>query len=132
VPIFLDGMAIQFFRGVGPNIQRMAPFRSFNFFVGANNAGKSTALDCLHRYVKHGPGSLNPSDEHRGDVSGQFTVAMAMRRRWLDGDAALVRDRFEDWFTGLLPKPTILIRQKTWQGFRSSPSRRNDAELMWG
>src|ERR1700687_3318692 len=32
---------------------------------------------------------------------------------------------------GLLPKPTTSIRQKTWQSFRSSTSRRNDAEFMW-
>jgi hypothetical protein len=71
-------LAIQFFRGIGANIQKLAPFRSFTFFVGANNVGKSTALDCLHRYVKHSTGPLNPSDEHGGDVSGQFTIPLAI------------------------------------------------------
>ena len=71
-------MAIQFFRGIGANVQKMAPFRSFNFFVGANNVGKSTALDCLHRYVKTSSVSLNPSDEHRGTKSGTFAIGLAV------------------------------------------------------
>ncbi|MGE9007248.1 ATP-dependent nuclease [Leptospira interrogans] len=78
MPVFLDGMAIQFFRGIGSNVQKMAPFKSFNFFVGANNVRKSTALDCLHRYMNNSPGKLNSSDEHRGEVSGQFSIASAI------------------------------------------------------
>jgi len=80
VPIFLEGIAIQFFRGIGAEIQRLAPFREFNFFVGANNVGKSTVLDCLHKYAKNNTGSLNASDEHKGEVSGQFSVAQAISR----------------------------------------------------
>jgi predicted ATPase len=74
MPIFLNGLAIQFFRGIGKDIQKLDPFKGFNFFVGANNVGKSTVLDCLHRYAKQIGPQLIPSDIHRGASTGEFTL----------------------------------------------------------
>jgi predicted ATPase len=70
--VFLDGIAVGFFRGVGPNVQSLGPFRDFNFFVGANNAGKSTALDVIHRHfgADQAP-SFQPVDHYRGQSTGQ-------------------------------------------------------------
>jgi AAA15 family ATPase/GTPase len=51
MPIYLHAFALQYYRGIGPNIQRLSPFREFNFFIGANNAGKSTILDFLSKYL---------------------------------------------------------------------------------
>jgi predicted ATPase len=47
VPIFLNGLALRNYRGIGSTMLRLAPFREFNFFIGANNAGKSTILDFM-------------------------------------------------------------------------------------
>jgi hypothetical protein len=55
MPIFLKGLALQNFRGIGSELQKLHPFREFNFFIGPNNAGKSTVLDFLARF-------LNPND----------------------------------------------------------------------
>jgi hypothetical protein len=74
MPIFLNRLAIQFFRGIGKDIQKLDPFKGFNFFVGANNVGKSTVLDCLHRYAKQIGPQLIPSDIHRGASTGEFTL----------------------------------------------------------
>jgi ribosome biogenesis GTPase A len=52
MPIFLQGLALQNYRGIGPQIQKMAPFREFNFFIGANNSGKSTALNFLRSHLE--------------------------------------------------------------------------------
>jgi hypothetical protein len=44
MPIFLEGISLAFFRGIGPEVQYLGPFKDFNFFVGANNAGKSRCV----------------------------------------------------------------------------------------
>ncbi|WP_206240154.1 AAA family ATPase [Novosphingobium terrae] len=54
----------------------------FNFFIGPNNAGKSTFLDLVHRYfpVPHGTGGRNLNtifDRHRGPRSGDFAIRIA-------------------------------------------------------
>lgn len=48
MPVYVDGLAIQFYRGIGPKTQFIGPFSSLNFFIGANNSGKSTALNFIH------------------------------------------------------------------------------------
>ena len=40
MPIYLHGLALQFYRGIGPDLQKLAPFKDFNFFIGANNSGQ--------------------------------------------------------------------------------------------
>ncbi|SDE20153.1 hypothetical protein [Ruegeria marina] len=45
VQVFLDAVAIRFYRGIGGEMQRIGPFSAINFFVGANNAG-------LHRHAR--------------------------------------------------------------------------------
>lgn len=51
MPIFLHGLTIQNFRGIGADAQKLFPFRDFNFFIGANNSGKSTILDFLNKFL---------------------------------------------------------------------------------
>lgn len=51
MPTFLHGLAIKNFRGIASDFQYLGPFLDFNFFIGANNAGKSTVLDFLHRFL---------------------------------------------------------------------------------
>lgn len=45
--IYLHGLKLQNYRGIGPTTQTLAPFKSFNFFIGANNTGKSTILSFI-------------------------------------------------------------------------------------
>jgi len=42
--IHLNGLALKNFRGIGPEWVIMSGFSKFNFFIGPNNAGKSTVL----------------------------------------------------------------------------------------
>ena len=51
MPTYLEGLAIQFYRGIGPEAQYIAPFSSMNFFVGVNNAGKSIVLNHLTKHL---------------------------------------------------------------------------------
>src|ERR1700730_2544590 len=85
MPTYLEGLAIQFFRGIGPEVQQLAPFRDFNFFVGANNSGKSTVLDFIYRHLpqKEKP-TQNPNseilDNYRGSATGtmSFNVGISI------------------------------------------------------
>lgn len=47
---FLHGIAIANYKGYGPKVNFIGPFDGFNFFIGANNSGKSSVLEML---VKH-------------------------------------------------------------------------------
>jgi AAA ATPase domain len=49
--VFLHGLGLQNYRGIGPSPQYMGPFKDFNFFIGANNAGKSAVLNFLSEHV---------------------------------------------------------------------------------
>ncbi|WP_152965191.1 AAA family ATPase, partial [Comamonas testosteroni] len=49
---FLRGVALANYRGIGDNLQRIAPFEQFNFFIGPNNSGKSTVLHFLNNHLE--------------------------------------------------------------------------------
>jgi predicted ATPase len=55
---FLHGLALSNYRGIGPGFQRIGPFQEINFFIGPNNAGKSTVLGFLAEH-------LNPENSGR-------------------------------------------------------------------
>ena len=48
---FLHGLALSNYRGIGPEFQRIGPFQEINFFIGPNNAGKSTVLAFLAAHL---------------------------------------------------------------------------------
>ncbi len=52
MPVFLEALALQFYRGIGPQIQKIGPFGSLNFFLGPNNSGKSTILTFIKNHLK--------------------------------------------------------------------------------
>lgn len=79
--IFLKGLSLQYYRGIGEETQYLAPFAQFNFFIGANNAGKSTVLNFLSRYLKQGRSQLKIEEveRYRGAVSGETTAGYAIK-----------------------------------------------------
>lgn len=77
MPTYLNGVAIQFYRGIGPETQYIAPFSDMNFFVGANNAGKSIVLNFILEQLPFGrraptqAARASSTDLFRGKKSGQ-------------------------------------------------------------
>lgn len=51
MPVYLKALALRSYRGIGDDIQMMPEFATFNFFIGANNAGKSTVLNFISGYL---------------------------------------------------------------------------------
>lgn len=78
--MFLKGLGLKNYRGIGSTEQLMAPFRAFNIFIGANNAGKSTVLSFLNKHLNSlGTGTAVPFDPlefHRG--SGAVDVFLGI------------------------------------------------------
>lgn len=82
--VFLDGVAAQFYRGIGPEIQIIAPFSRINFFIGANNAGKSIILNLLASQLGgvvagEAEASLQGTEAYRGRETGEFMMAIGCR-----------------------------------------------------
>ena len=62
----LQGMGLAHYRGLGSIPQYMFPFKKFNFFIGANNSGKSTVLDFIFRYISENrTNEINELDRNR-------------------------------------------------------------------
>jgi hypothetical protein len=79
--IFLDGIAAQFYRGIGAEVQYIGPFSRLNFFIGANNSGKSIVLSLIFEQlskVKAGKptGPLSGPEVHLARKMGQFLLAV--------------------------------------------------------
>jgi hypothetical protein len=80
MPVFLQALAVRFFRGIGPETAELGPFKEFNFFVGANNSGKSTVLDLIRKYVSSGPQAPKPDslDTYTGTKTGPLYFAIGI------------------------------------------------------
>lgn len=76
--IYLRGIALSNFRGIGPEPQLVGPFARFNYFIGPNNAGKSCVLEYI---TKHLPGvSSRPSYGKTVRELGELEVHLGATR----------------------------------------------------
>ncbi len=50
--VFLHGVALANYRGIGDEVAFIGPFRRFNFMIGANNSGKSCVLTFIANHLK--------------------------------------------------------------------------------
>jgi energy-coupling factor transporter ATP-binding protein EcfA2 len=82
--VYLQGVAIQFYRGIGERTQYITPFSEMNFFVGPNNSGKSIVLNFLADRLPFRSGAPNSpllegsAEIYRGAKSGSFSCAVAV------------------------------------------------------
>lgn len=77
---FLHALSLQFYRGIGPEEQRISGFQDFNFFIGANNAGKSIVLNFLTYRLKQGRKGVevNSVESYRGRTTGAITYSIGI------------------------------------------------------
>lgn len=85
--IFLKGLSLKNYRGIGPNPVYLAPFKKFNFFIGANNAGKSAVLNFIQSYIpmkfisRHSSErriSVDPIEIHGRGLHGPIEMGIAI------------------------------------------------------
>jgi len=89
--VFLDGIAAQFYRGIGAEVQYIAPFSSVNFFIGANNSGKSIVLCLLAEQLAQAKSGKNIKplegpEVHRARETGQFLMAVGRRAETISNE----------------------------------------------
>jgi predicted ATPase len=136
MPVFLQALAVQFFRGIGGETQKLGPFKEFNFFVGSNNSGKSTVLDLIHRYISSEPSEpkLEKLDAYTGAKTGPSYLAVGLtettfRNAAMERFRAVTASRFGnnppaqygDYVKSIcqalaLKEIKSAIRQNEWQG----------------
>jgi predicted ATPase len=78
--IFLHGLILKNYRGIGENFQICAPFKECNFFIGKNNSGKSTFLNFISTHLAEaqnysaslgGKLTMQPLEVHLGSTEHQ-------------------------------------------------------------
>lgn len=88
--IFLHGLSIKFYKGIGEKEQRLFPFKPFNYFIGQNNSGKSTVLNFIFNYLRatdvnrpHGINDIiiNGVDQYRGRVTGNISMSIGIPKK---------------------------------------------------
>jgi hypothetical protein len=96
----LDGISLENYRGIGSR-QRIGPFGQCNFFIGANNVGKSVVLNFLGQHAEklNVLGASHPLsasleltllDAHLGRTQHQIAVGIGIRHERL-ADLLLVQ-----------------------------------------
>jgi len=84
--IFLHGIRLKNYKGIGKKTAFITPFRRFNFFIGANNSGKSCILNYIAEHLnsitaqdpEDYPGELNVFDIHIGAKRSDVEMAMGV------------------------------------------------------
>ncbi|MBU9161492.1 ATP-dependent nuclease [Burkholderia multivorans] len=84
--VYLQGLKLTNYRGIGPQEQTMAPFKTFNFFIGANNAGKSAVLSFISRHIPPKlrtpgvsvPSTVEPLEVHGGAAGASIYAALGV------------------------------------------------------
>ena len=85
--IYLQGLKLTNYRGIGRDEQTMAPFATFNFFIGANNTGKSAVLSFISRHLPPQlriPGvsaasTVEPLEVHGGATGLPISMALGVK-----------------------------------------------------
>ncbi len=99
MPVFLHGLSLQFYRGIGPERQRMGPFKDFNFFIGPNNAGKSTVLNFINDHIP-----FEGTDVRQDVIKHQLNRYRGKKDGTISVEYALLKKDFVKSAKGLMPE----------------------------
>jgi predicted ATP-dependent endonuclease of OLD family len=84
--VYLSGLRLKNYRGIGAKDQSVAPLKKCNFFIGTNNSGKSCILNFIAGHLDEISkiGSSNPQaldlselEIHQGAVISQVEISVA-------------------------------------------------------
>jgi predicted ATP-dependent endonuclease of OLD family len=95
MPVYLEALALQYYRGIGPEVQYIAPFSDMNFFIGPNNAGKSIILNAINNCLPFRKNTvdtktkLNSSEIYRGRKTGVFAISIGIKKQLFLGNAVI-------------------------------------------
>lgn len=133
MPVFLQGLSLQFYRGIGPVVQRMAPFKDFNFFIGANNSGKSAVLKFISDHLPLGDGNTyqgsgaDALNTYRGAETGQIEAEIAIPKE--EVVAAVLSSGVPGTYTEMIKGISDLYAEDGVVWFNPLPQARSDFEF---
>jgi predicted ATPase len=113
--VFLHGLALRNYRGVGQDFQRAGSFQSCNFFIGTNNSGKSCFLNFISTHLASaqniGNGitsalKLHPLEVHLGTTPHEVEFGFAIPRGEAD---ARFRQRIENQKGTVAPDVSAIL-----------------------
>ncbi|MBI0475005.1 ATP-binding protein [Sphingomonas sp. MA1305] len=132
--MFLKALQLKNYRGIGPEWISMPSFKRFNFFIGANNSGKSIALNFISKHLPYPNGERHLSaaklDDHElhlvadqagfkignpaVEVGNRLKAQLNHRTKTLDISvdkliAALSDDDGVVWLTAFLPAAKAMV-----------------------
>lgn len=81
--IFLNGISVRYFCGIGKNTQYISPFGKMNIFIGPNNSGKSIILNLIGKYISKIDFKILPEENHRGNLHGSFHCSISYSKEYL-------------------------------------------------
>jgi len=107
--VFLHGLKLQFYRGIGDQTQTLYPFKRFNFLIGTNNSGKSTILNFISKHLSDYPGregananQVGSLEAHLGTSQGRLSACVALPlAEFLETIRTGIPDRDENPHRGL-------------------------------
>ena len=116
MPIYLNALSLKNYRGIGDIPQLMPSFKSFNFFIGANNAGKSTVLNFISRYLPPrlvGRGRISRQEPYKVDElerhNGQASCAIEMAIGFSPDDVLnALEQKFPDVLSNTIYKKDLI------------------------
>lgn len=110
--IHLRGIALSNFRGIAGET-KISPFKEMNFFIGPNNAGKSTVLHFLANYINRAPTerekptwmrTFAPIDVRLGTDASQVKFSIAVHN-------STVLDHYQKLQSGAFPSVTATVKK---------------------
>ncbi|WP_081006034.1 AAA family ATPase [Pseudomonas asplenii] len=99
--VLLHGLALANYKGIGKEINYIAPFCRFNFFIGPNNAGKSCVLNFITKNItkiqqskiKKSELILDPLDIHLGAIHSDVVAEIGIPVKKLKSEAESIFEK---------------------------------------
>jgi predicted ATPase len=97
--VFIHGVALSNYRGIGDEPQLIGPFEQFNFFIGPNNSGKSTVLNFISKHLVPivSENRYNPNRESPAELD-QLDIALGKNRTQVRMGLGIRSEDVEDIF----------------------------------
>jgi predicted ATPase len=82
--VFMRGLKLRNYRGIGLDAQEMVSFQDINFFIGRNNSGKSAILNFITNHLpcygsaSYKRNSFDGFDYHGGSISNEISGSLAI------------------------------------------------------
>lgn len=134
--IFLNGLRLKNYRGIGPVIQEMSDFAALNLFIGSNNSGKSAFLSFIAQQLNSfsAPNrtssakgkELKDNDVHLGQIRSAVGFSLAFHKDRISEAISSIVERQNSFFLTKQQNIDLFLKficdgDWVWFDFNASP-----------